>query len=169
MSRDVYAELLAMVGEQAGPFESEDEVNRAMIRHWCEAMEDANPLYTDEDYARTSEYGGVIAPPPMVQAYCLAPLWPRKETGDPLAKATGLMDEAGYHGVVATGTSQEYIRPLRPGDRVSYTIRLAGVSPEKNTRVGRGHFITAEYSYSNQHGELVCVQPFTVLKFKPAG
>jgi uncharacterized protein len=27
--------------------EGQDAVNEAMIRHWCEALEDRNPIYTD--------------------------------------------------------------------------------------------------------------------------
>lgn len=168
MSVGIYEKLQAMVGEEAGPFEALNEVNKAMIRHWCEAMEDSNPLYTDEEYARKSRYGGVIAPPQMVQAYCMPPLWPKKETSDPQAKAVQMMDEAGYKGVVATTTSQEYFCPMRPGDRLSYKIKLVSVSLEKTTRLGVGHFITSEYTYTNQNGEVVCIQPFTVLKFKPA-
>ena len=168
MSEDVYEKLQAMVGEEAGPFKAPNEVNEAMIRHWCEAMEDGNPLYTDEEYAGKSRYGGVIAPPQMVQAFCMPPLWPRKELPDPQARAVKMMDEAGYYGVVATTTSQEYFRPMRPGDWLSYKLKLVTVSPEKTTRLGTGHFITSEYTYANQRDEVVCVQPFTVLKFKPA-
>jgi acyl dehydratase len=98
----------------------------------------------------------------------MPPLWPKKEMPDPLAKAVQMMHEAGYHGVVATTTSQEYFHPMRPGDRLSYKIQLVSVSPEKTTRLGTGHFITSEYTYTNQNGEVVCIQPFTVLKFKPA-
>ena len=164
---DVYTKLQAMVGEEAGPFEAVDEVNRAMIRHWCEAMEDENPVYSDEEYAKNSEYGGIIAPPQMAQVFCMPPLWPRREMADPQGKAVKMMDDAGYSGVVATTTTQEYFRPLRLGDRLSYTLKLTSVSPEKKTRLGTGHFITSEYTYRNQDGEVVCIQPFTVLKFIP--
>ena len=71
--------------------------------------------------------------------------------------------------MVATTTSHEYLKPIRPGDRISYKIKLVSVSDEKTTRLGTGCFITAEYTYYNQDGELVCRQPFTVMKFKPAG
>jgi len=168
MSQGVYEKLQAMIGEEAGPFEAANEVNSAMIRHWCEAMEDANPLYNDEKYARNTRYGGIIAPSQMVQAYCMPPLWPRRMMPDPQAKAVRMMDEAGYSGVVATTTSQEYFRPMRLGDRLSYKIKFISVSPEKTTRLGTGHFLTSEYTYTNQKGEVVCMQSFTILKFKPA-
>jgi len=58
---------------------------------------------------------------------------------------------------------------MRPGDQLSFKVKLAAVSPEKTTRVGTGHFLTAEYTYVNQSDEMVCLQSFTVLTFKPAG
>jgi acyl dehydratase len=167
MSQDVYEKVLAMVGQEAGPFEAPDEVNKPMIRHWCEAMQDGNPLYSDEEYAKQSRHGGVVAPPQMVQAFAMPPLWPRREVNDPQGNAVMMMIEAGFSGVVATTTSQEYFKPLRLGDRLSHTIKFVSISPEKATRLGTGHFLTSEYTYRNQNGEVVCVQPFTVLMFKP--
>ncbi len=166
----VYDDLKAMVGEEAGPFPANDEVNQAMIRHWCEAMEDGNPMYTDEEYAKASKHGGIIAPPQMAQAWTIPVLWPKRDAApDPLAKSVDMMNEAGYFGVVATTTTQEYFKPVKIGDKLSYTIALIKVSDEKTTRMGTGCFITAEYTYKNQNGEVVCKQPFTVMKFKPAG
>ncbi len=167
MSQDVYDSVLAMVGREAGPFMAPDEVNKPMIRHWCEAMQDGNPLYSDKEYAKQSKYGDIVAPPQMVQALCMPPLWPRKEHTDPQAKAVMMMMDAGYTGVVATTTSQEYFKPMRLGDQLSYTIKFVSVSPEKTTRLGTGHFLTSEYTYRNQNDEVVCIQPFTVLMFKP--
>ena len=86
---------------------------------------------------------------------------------DPQGNAVQMMMAAGFSGVVATTTSQEYFKPLLLGDRLSYTIKFVSVSPEKATRLGTGHFLTSEYTYRNQNGEVVCVQPFTVLMFKP--
>ena len=77
------------------------------------------------------------------------------------------MMDAGYTGVVATSTSHEYFQPMRLGDRLGYTIKFVSVSPEKTTRLGTGHFLTSEYTYRNQNDEVVCIQPFTVLMFKP--
>ena len=40
-----------------------DDVNQPMIRHWCDAMADFNPVYTDPDFAAKSVHGGIVAPP----------------------------------------------------------------------------------------------------------
>ena len=43
--------LRSCVGAKAGPFLAWDSVNRAMIRHWCEAMGDKNPAYSESAVA----------------------------------------------------------------------------------------------------------------------
>lgn len=165
---DVLEELQATVGQESELQVCKDDVDRSMIRHWCEAMEDGNPLYTDEEYAKRSKYGGIIAPPQMVQAFSTPPLWPKREAiPDPFAQAVKKLGDAGYFGIVATTTTQKYHRPMRLGDRLRFKTKLAAVSPEKTTRIGTGHFVTAEYTYVNQRDEVVCVQSFTVLTFKP--
>lgn len=167
----IYEELQAMVGLEEGPEESILEVNKAMILHWCKAMDDRNPLYTDEKYAKKSKYGGIIAPPPMVQTFCMDAPWPEPQKKK--AAATGYADKlretlhkAGYNQTVATTNALEIIRPLRVGDRLSSKRRLASVSPEKQTRTGTGFFVTNERIYLNQKGEVICIQPFTTLHFK---
>ncbi|MEV4898921.1 MaoC family dehydratase N-terminal domain-containing protein, partial [Nonomuraea sp. NPDC055795] len=43
-----------------------EELGRAAIRYFAEAVGDANPLYTDDAYAREHGYDGVIAPPTLI-------------------------------------------------------------------------------------------------------
>ncbi len=168
MSDDLYDKLQSMIGQVTGPYPANDEVNEPMIRHWSEAMQDGNPLYTDEEYAKNSKYKGIIAPPTMAQAYCVPRLWP-PEDREPhtLEILTEIMGEAGYPYVVATTTSQEYFKPMRPGDKLKYTLTFITASPLKKTRLGQGYFLTVVYTYSNQKDEVVCKQPFTIFKFRP--
>ena len=46
-----------------------DPVNAAMIRHWCEAVGDQNPVYTDPEQAARTVHGGIVAPPTMLGAW----------------------------------------------------------------------------------------------------
>jgi len=45
------------------------EVTRDAVRHWAWAIGDRNPLYLDEEYAKASRHGGIIAPPSMLYAF----------------------------------------------------------------------------------------------------
>ncbi|MEO2168989.1 MAG: MaoC family dehydratase N-terminal domain-containing protein, partial [bacterium] len=48
-----------------------DDVNGPMIRHWCDAMGDQNPVYTDPDFAAKSVHGGIVAPPSMLDTWAM--------------------------------------------------------------------------------------------------
>ena len=67
-----HAALQAFEGRTVGPpVVGPDAVNQAMIRHWVEAMGDTNPVYVDEAAAVAAGFGGVVAPPTMLQAWVM--------------------------------------------------------------------------------------------------
>ena len=53
----------AWLGKPTPPAYASYPVSEVQIMYWCDMVEDANPLYADGEYARTSRHGGVIAPP----------------------------------------------------------------------------------------------------------
>ena len=79
-----------------------------------------------------------------------------------------IFDAAGYTGVVATDTEQEYLRYLRPGDQIRSQTTIESISEEKATGAGVGYFITTRTTYTDQNGEDVGFETFRVLKFIPA-
>ncbi|MFC1944934.1 MaoC family dehydratase [Chloroflexota bacterium] len=176
MSQSPYEEFQALIGQEGSSVTGPDEVCKEMIRHWCEAMEDTNPLYTDEEYAEKSKYGSIISPPMMVSSWSLEPVWPegqemryqhpeklaQKGQLDPIDVVFDKLSEAGFFGTAATNNILEFTRPLVLGDRVTMSSRLASVSPEKKTRIGNGHFVTASLTYTNQRGETVCKQSLAI-------
>ena len=146
-----------------------DPVNAPMIRHWCEAMGDANTAYTGPD---------AVAPPAMLQSWTMAGLGNvasgRSEAYDELL---GTLDAAGFTSVVATDCEQEYLRSLRPGQRVLYDSEIESVSAEKTTALGVGRFVTTRTdvrAYDEAAGEKpeeaapVATHRFRILKFRPA-
>jgi uncharacterized OB-fold protein/acyl dehydratase len=142
-----------------------------MIRHWCEAVGDRNPVYTDPEFAARSLHGGLVAPPTMLQAWTMRGLRPPERPAGaapgPQARLFELLDAAGFTSVVATNCRQEYRRYLRPGDHLSVTSSIAAISEEKQTALGPGHFVTQRMTYRDQHGEVVATMDFRMLKFKP--
>ena len=143
-----------------------DPVNQPMIRHWCDAMTDHNPVYTDPEYAAKSIHGGIVAPPAMLQAWTMPGL-PGRRPDDPGMGVFRELDAAGFTSIVATNTEHEYARYLRLGDRLSSTGELEGVSDEKQTALGLGRFVTSRVSYRTEDGEVVGRLLLRVLKFKP--
>jgi uncharacterized OB-fold protein/acyl dehydratase len=170
MSSDLSAELAAYAGRTVGPPErGPDPVNQPMIRHWCDAMGDHNPVYTDPDAAAASVHKQIIAPPVMLQAWTMRGLKPRPAIGgtaqDELLR---LLDAHGFTSVVATNCEQEYTRDLHLGDHLSVQSVIESVSGEKKTGLGVGHFVTTRQTFTDQSGEVVATMLFRILKFRPA-
>ena len=111
-----YSRIKGFIGKSSEFHEGHDEVSKSDIRHWCEVMRVTNPLYTDEEYAKQSKHGGIIAPPTMVQTWSLDPMKEALErfvdgnppfAEDPHNQLFGIIDEMGYDGVVATEQTQD--------------------------------------------------------------
>jgi uncharacterized OB-fold protein/acyl dehydratase len=139
-----------------------------MIRHWCDAVGDANPIYTDPAAAASSVHGGIVAPPTMLQAWTMRGVKLRPATGgsaqDELMR---LLDANGFTSVVATNCEQEYRRDVRLGDHLSVSSVIESVSDEKHTALGPGHFVTTRQTFTDQSGEVVATMLFRILKFRP--
>jgi uncharacterized protein len=172
--------LQALVGkpvsEGAPTNHGPDPVNLPMIRHWAAAFEDENPVYTDPQAAARSRFGEIVAPPLMLQTWTMAT--PRitgmaERGGSPVeggrATVLSLLDEAGFVGTLASNSEFEIVRYLKPGDEVSASTLLESVPPEKQTRIGPGHFVTWVTTYPDAAGEVVGRQTFRILKFQPGG
>ena len=162
--------LDAWIGCEGESSVARDAVNPAMIRHWCDAVGDENPVYTDREFAAKSVHGAIVAPPTMLQAWTMAglrPPAPRSDRPSPLGEVMRLLDAAGYTSVVATNCRQEYRRYVREGDLLSVTTRIAKVSDEKKTALGVGRFVDEEMIYRDASGEEVARMTFRILKFKP--
>jgi uncharacterized OB-fold protein/acyl dehydratase len=165
----LHEELLTFVGRSAGPpFKAWDAVNQAMIRHWCDAVGDRNPVYTDPAAAGASVHGEIVAPPTMLQAWTMKGLVPPPSEGPSAAdELYRLLDGAGFTSVVATNCDQEYERYLHLGDQLTSESVIEDVSPEKKTGLGAGHFVTTRTDFRDRRGELVGTMRFRILKFRP--
>jgi len=170
-------QLAALVGKPlgaGGPSVAPDPVNQPMIRHWAAAFEDRNPVYVDPQFAAGTRFGEIVAPPLMLQTWTMAT--PKltgiaERGGSPVERGGAfvltILDEAGLVGTLATNSEFEIERYLRLGETVSAETKLESVSPEKQTRLGPGRFVTWVTSYTVGSGEVVGRQRFRILKFRP--
>jgi acyl dehydratase len=131
------------------------EVEKGAIRRFADAIGDGNPLFRDEEYARKSPFGSIIAPPGFFG-------WPvRHPMGAPLvvdfpAEVMEPLSKAGYTGATALDGGMEYdfLLPVYAGD----TLASSTVVKDVRERSGKGSklvFIILETSYLNQNGALV--------------
>jgi uncharacterized OB-fold protein len=169
-SADSHLDLARFIGSTAGPAVlAPDAVNAPMIRHFCEAIGDRNPIHVDAGFAASTPHGGIVAPPAMLQAWILG----RRdqatagEAPGNLAQLFALLEaEEGLDSIVATDCVQEYDRYLAPGDVVAATEVIESISAPKNTGLGRGRFINTLITYTDQHGERIATQRFRLLRFR---
>jgi len=169
--------LLARVGQpmgSSGPSVAPDEVNVPMIRHWVDALDDRNPVYLDHAAAVAAGFGGIVAPPAMLQTWTMAR--PRIEGIAARGGAAmevesdtpiGILADAGYTGTLATNSDLEFVRYLHPGDRLVSTTTLDEISERKGTALGRGYFVTWVSTYTDQADDVVGRQRFRIFKFAP--
>jgi len=172
-------ELQALVGQpvgRGGAAVGPDPVNQPMIRHWAAAFADHNPVYVDPDAAARSRFGGIVAPPLMLQTWTMpTPMLAgiAERGGSPVElegdTALSALDRAGYVGTLATNSEFEIVRYLHLGEIVSATTVFESISEEKQTRMGRGRFVTWVTTYRVGPDEVVGRQTFRILKFDPSG
>ena len=144
-------------------------VEAGHIMMFARAVGDANPIYSDEQYAKGTEPGGIIAPPTFVQAsaqfdpdYFLRPRVDEPWFGSgKTPSGTRGEDGNGGGGGGGGGTGLhaeqhfEYHRHLRPGDVLSATTRPGKTWEREGRRAGKLTFSESITEYRDQNGELV--------------
>lgn len=103
---------------------SHSEVTEDLIRLFCAGIGNPNPLYTDAAYAKTTRWGGLIAPPYFEVRISEAPYFP------PPLQVPGWLAALGSDEPLTRG----YFRPYRPGDVVHAIDEYLGM--EEVTRAG---------------------------------
>lgn len=169
-------QIEAFVGREYGRVYAWDQVNAPMIRHWCEIMGVDNPLYTDPAFAREAGFDDIVAPPAMLQVWCMGGLdnenYAPGSTDENSFEVLKVIEGYGYPAVVAVNTELSFERHVTLGETLYYTSHVDSISEEKTTGLGTGFFVTLAmpfYSKSDSGtdekvGELM----FRVFKFKPA-
>ena len=167
--QEFFDALQAFVGLEIGPpVPGPDEVNVPMVRHWCEAIGDTNPIYLDGEAAASSVHGGLVAPPTMLQAWVMSGIrGPSRDGDSPYEQMNRLLFSHGFTSVVATNCEQTYERYLHPGDRLTMRTVIDSISPEKATGLGTGHFVTTRQDYFDESGAPVGSMLFRIIRFRP--
>ena len=143
-------EMRAAIGVESEPRTS--EVEKGAIIKFAEAIGDTNPIYNDEAAARQSRYGGMVAPPTFLRSMSAGPL--------------NVDVRIPYSANLDGGSEWEYFEPIRPGDRITVTTKIADLY-ERAGRLGNMLFQVRETKYVNQFGNTVAKQRTTGISYQP--
>ncbi len=172
-----YSKVEPLIGVPSPLHPAHDRVNVVDVDRWCQVMQDTNPLYTDEEYAKKSPHGGLLAPSGMVHVFCLGSLRAALDhfvhgrfqyPEDPNNIMNGIIEDEGYTGVMATAQRQQHFKRIKIGDEISWTLGVGRFSNYDHlSRQGVGRKYQILYHFYNQNEELVCKQSFDVLVYRP--
>lgn len=131
------------------------QVEKGMIQRFVEAIDDDNPLWRDERYAKGTKFGEIIAPPTFLT---FTVFWPDR-IQDLLAKLDSPLKR-----IMAGGVQYKYFKEVKVGDRITATASIADAQV-RDGKKGKLLFITVEVIYKNQNGEIVVKERNTVIKY----
>ena len=137
------------------------EVEKGAIKKFADAVDDLNPFYVDEEYAKNSRYGSIIAPPGFFG-------WPTKwpKSGPTFTELReeliATMAKAGYPRLLDGGIEYDFFLPVRVGDTLSALMRVVSIT-ERETKTGKIAFSVTEMTYTNQNGDLVAKERSTLI------
>lgn len=108
-------------------------VSDADVRHFADATGDHNPIHLDEEFARSTRFGGRIAHG-MLSASHISSL---------------LASELPGPGTVYLGQSLRFLAPVRIGDEVETTLEIREIDPARrrmklHTRCAVGETVVIE-------------------------
>ena len=144
-----FEEIKQRAGEE---IEETLEVDKSMIRNFAQGIGDKNPLWTDEEYARSKGYKTIIAPPGFFQAAVMSSAFTRFRPTMNIGRG------------VDAGGEWEIYEPVEAGDVLTNTFKFADVVQEEGKK-GMKTFLKFETTHVNQQGKTVARSRSQILKF----
>ena len=141
-------------------------VEASHILMFARSVGDYNQIYADEEYAKTTEPGSVIAPPTFVQAsaqfdpdYFLRPKpgtpWIGSGKEPTSVKKEGSGGGGGGGGGLHAEQHYVYHRHPKPGDVLTATVKPGKKWEKQGKRSGKLLFSETVTEYRDQNGDLV--------------
>lgn len=132
-----------------------DPCNATDIRRWVQAMDYANPLHWDEEFARASRFGGIVAP----QSFTVAMDYGHGCHPSCVGKIPG------SHLIFAGEEWWFYGTPVYPGDKLTQERTFAGYKLSDTAFAGLTMFADGDTVHRNQHGALVAKERATSIRY----
>lgn len=116
------------------------KVEAGAIRRFAIASLETDPIYYDEEYAKTTPYGAIIAPPNFSRTFYMPPVRPVEGEILPI--------RGRVHG------TQEFVffKPMKAGDTIYFRSTVVSAR-EKQGKSGCLLFVTFEHAVLDENGE----------------
>lgn len=135
------------------------------VRRYVDATGDANPLWLDDDFARSAGYRSRLLPPTLVG---WVPFSMKEGDSASSSDATDLRRQLplpdGYTNVRNAGSETEWLQPAYVGEQLSTQSRIVDIVARQG-RAGLGIYITQEEQILNSRQEIVMLRRHTVAMF----
>jgi len=139
ISDEALAEFKSRVGTKFRIAKKRNELAcKETIVNFCNGMGDVNPLFNDEEYAKRTRYGCLVAPPSWLYSTAAG-------------VQQGLPGVHGFH----AGDDWEFYKPVLIGDRITPEQVFAGFEEKQSEFAGKSIIEYHDKFYYNQRGELV--------------
>ncbi len=158
MDNTLPEDVLAMIGVKKI---RRYEVTKRDIRLFSQAIGETNPIHFDENYAKSTRYGTIIAPPLFCQMFTFEDVPPDRlpSDGSPIEIDVPIPAQR----TVGGASSYEISQPVRAGDQIIVKSTLKDVFT-KQGRSGKLYFVVVETEFSNQENEPVAKEKATYIK-----
>ncbi len=157
ITQDMHERKGIWAGERLSPPISESDIRKwAIATYWPERPP---PIYWDADYAKTTRYEGIIAPPDFNPF-----AWPI-ERAHPHLRALGARRGGARTRGMNGGQTDTYGVPMRPGDIIRSRTRLRNWE-EREGRLGLTLYTYTETEWTNQQSELVRRRISTGIRYR---
>jgi acyl dehydratase len=123
------------------------KIELGKIREFAKAVKDPNPIYRDEAQC--------VAPPTFLMTIAH---W----IGD--LGATRSAVKLDYRRLLHGEQDFEYVKPIRPGDTLTFRSRTKDVFEKDGKRGGKMLFVIGETEFTNQRGEVVAYMRNTAIE-----
>ncbi|WP_208101722.1 MaoC family dehydratase N-terminal domain-containing protein [Burkholderia sp. D-99] len=174
--------MMAAVGrdfDDRPPVFVADRIELSSVRRWLEPLEFDCALHYDRDVARRHGHDEVVVPVAALPTFALEPMW---RPGDVLfdsdardaqpsrSAVSGIRCglEPPTIGFFATDIEIDYLLPVTVGDRLMKHGALLVACEPKETRVGRGAFVTWQSQLVNEQLDVVARTRTTFFRYNPS-
>jgi len=149
-------EMRAAIGVESEPIVV--EVDKTACRMFARAVGYSDPIYYDEDFAKSKGYRSILAPPGFLGQPLFGPGQPNPVT------AAYFRFKTPYKRVLNGGNDIEYLDTVCAGDVLRATYKLVDLR-ERAGSLGPMLITVTEWTYRNPEGKVVAIARNTGIQY----